>query len=97
RAHRRGDLHRRYREEPASRCQRTDPRRLPRAGDMERKRLPLHPPAGRPAVVARPHLYAGGSPARQLPFNPGVDASAIADGDLYRTGWGDGTKGGGKS
>ena len=57
----------------------------------------LNPPARRPADVARPHLYGGRPPARQLPINPGVDPSAIADGDLYRTGWGDGTKGGGKS
>ncbi|WP_302613436.1 hypothetical protein, partial [Parabacteroides goldsteinii] len=71
--------------------------RRPRAGDMERRRLPLHPPARRSADVARPHLYGGRPPARQLRFNPGVEPSAIADGDLYRTGWGDGTKGGGKS
>ena len=28
---------------------------------------------------------------------PGLNGSCLADGDLYRTGWGDGTKGGGKS
>ena len=63
-----------------------EPHRRPRAGDMERRRLSLHPPSRRPADVARPHLYGGRPPARQLPFNPGVDASAIADGDLYRAG-----------